>query len=244
MDDATPERWLPVVGWEGLYEVSNKGQVKSLPRRTASGVRGGRILKPGIVNMRQIVNLRDCGHGKTRLVHRLVLEAFAGPCPDGYESLHGPGGSLDNRWPENLRWGTPVENAADKLRDGTHQRGERHGNHKLTSEQVLEIRRRYANGESQRSLAGAFGVTRGAIGSCVTGQNWASFPLRDTRSSRWPRRKGSAHPNAKLQEADVLLIRSVYAAGGMTQAELAARFGVTRGLIGQITRGAGWAHLS
>ena len=42
---AGPERWLPVPGYEGLYEVSDLGQVRSLPRPTKRGIRGGNVLK-------------------------------------------------------------------------------------------------------------------------------------------------------------------------------------------------------
>jgi transposase len=63
--------------------------------------------------------------------------------------------------------------AADKLRDGTHQRGERQGQHRLTAERVLEIRGRNAAGESQRFLAAEFGVSRSTIAGCVKRRNWA-----------------------------------------------------------------------
>jgi len=168
------ERWLPVVGWEGLYEVSNMGRVRSLLRQTPRGMRGNHILTNHLWHESGyfFVGLSRDGECASPYVHALVLEAFAGPRPDDHEALHGPAGNQVNCWPENLRWGTPVENAADKLRDGTAPRGERCGAHKLTAAQVLEIRRRRSGGEAQKSLAAAFGVSRSTISYCTTGRTW------------------------------------------------------------------------
>jgi hypothetical protein len=119
--DATPEEWRPVVGYEGLYEVSNHGRVQSLDRTiTFSDGRSrfarGRILKPWITNGYQMVGL-----GKVkRYVHDLVLEGHVGPKPLGYVARHGQLGSLVNSV-ENLCYGTYSDNEYDKLRDGTHQ---------------------------------------------------------------------------------------------------------------------------
>lgn len=175
--DAAPadgvERWLPVRDYEDRYMVSNRGNVLSLPRKVHVGRWRGGPLKLVLNNTYFGVSLSRDGHVEPRHVHVLVLEAFDQPRPDGCEALHGPGGPLDNRWPENLRWGTPTENAADRLRDGTHQRGERQWRHKLTARQVLEIRTRNAAGESYRLLAAEFGVSRSGIMLCVTRRTWA-----------------------------------------------------------------------
>ena len=124
------EQWLPVVGYEGFYEVSDMGRVRSLdratPMKTATGKMtmrrvAGRILKPGTAGRGYpYVNLmREHKRQKTRDVHRLVLEAFVGPKPDGLVTRHLNGDRLDNRL-ENLAYGTYSENMADNLRHGTH----------------------------------------------------------------------------------------------------------------------------
>jgi hypothetical protein len=176
MDSVPSERWLPVVGYEGLYEVSDLGRVRSLPRQTARGILGGRVLKPQ-PNTGGYLMVRTSRQSKcpTRLVHRLVLEAFVGPCPDGMETLHGPGGKLDNRL-VNIRWGTPVENQRDMIRDGTvpDRHGERNSRAKLTWAIVLECRRRGADGESHRALAREFGVTRSVMWRALKGESWHS----------------------------------------------------------------------
>lgn len=123
------EHWLPVVGWEGRYEVSDREQVRSLDRviHDKNGLRTrrfkGRVLTPWVNHGGYLVvglpsDGRSSRHTINRLVHRLVAEAFLGPCPEGMEVLHGPRGTSDNT-PANLRYGTPSENRFDTVRDGT-----------------------------------------------------------------------------------------------------------------------------
>jgi hypothetical protein len=178
-----PEHWRPVVGWDGLYEVSDRGRARGLDRWIPhmGGLRfsAGRVLKPAPHNAGYPkVNLhRGKGGGyppECVYVHRLVLEAFAGPCPEGMEACHGPGGPDDNRWPESgLHWGTPEENNQDKVRDGTLLRGDRVGGSKLTEAAVLEIREALARGELQKVIAARFGVRDSQISRIKTGKRWA-----------------------------------------------------------------------
>lgn len=120
------ERWLPVVGYEGYYEVSDYGRVRSLRREVPSRngqrqvVPGGVLRQSGLGNTPYLkVSLcRDRGQ-VTRSVHSLVLEAFVGLRPDGMEACHGFGGQRDNRL-QNLRWDTLSENNYDMVRQGRH----------------------------------------------------------------------------------------------------------------------------
>jgi hypothetical protein len=177
-----PEHWLPVPGWEGLYDVSDKGRVRSLDRivQTSLGPRRYRgcvlkqflLVRPGAKHW--TVVLTRPGTRKTYFVHQIEMAAFAGPCPEGQECRHGAAGSQINWWPENLSYGTHRQNLGeDCLRDGTHRRGERSGLHKLTEQEVLEIRQRAEDGESQRNLARCFGVHFATINAVVLRKNWA-----------------------------------------------------------------------
>lgn len=88
------------------YKVSNGGDVMAP---------SGCLLKPHPTNGYQRVSL-----GNTqRYVHRLVLEAFVGPCPPGKQCRHLNGDKADNKL-TNLAWGTPSENNYDRVRHGTH----------------------------------------------------------------------------------------------------------------------------
>lgn len=112
------EEWRPVLGWEGLYEVSNHARIRSLRRK---GVRG-QVLKPQTNRGGyQTVNLYDRPyHFKCRTVHSVVAEAFIGPRPTGHHVRHLDGDQTNNL-PGNLAYGTPRENNLDVVRHGRHQ---------------------------------------------------------------------------------------------------------------------------
>lgn len=118
------ERWLPVVGYEELYEVSDHGRVRSLDRWVTNG-RGMRLVAGQEMSLlalnhgHLVAQLSRDGVNSKILVHRLVLEAFVGPCPDGQHGLHYNDVPTDNRL-ENLRWGTVSENRYDCVRNGNH----------------------------------------------------------------------------------------------------------------------------
>jgi len=120
MNDATPERWLPVPGYEGFYEASDQGRIRSVPHRTSRGMRGGHILKPGRMPKGYLfVNLSVHGNTKREYVHRLVAVAFNGPRPEGMQCRH-LDGDFDRNVPANLAWGTSSENKFDTVRHGRH----------------------------------------------------------------------------------------------------------------------------
>jgi len=114
------EEWRPVVGYEGLYEVSSIGRVRSLDRTTSHGHRlTGFMRKLPVQLGRRSVKLSK-GHGPRKIsVHVLVAEAFHGPRPDGQEVRHLDGDSLNN-CVDNLAWGTGSENTLDQVRHGRH----------------------------------------------------------------------------------------------------------------------------
>ena len=118
------ELWKPVVGFEGSYEVSNMGRVRSLDREWVQEARGGtfylykrkgQMLKPGPSGGYPSVVL---GRNNTRLVHRLVAEAFIGPYPEGQEVRH-KDGTRANPCLYNLEYGTRSQNIEDEVRQGT-----------------------------------------------------------------------------------------------------------------------------
>ena len=118
----TTENWKPIPGFEGHYEVSDHGQIRSLDRPGRDGRRlAGRVMRQSTsaAGYRRVNLVREGTHF-TQLVHRAVLLAFVGPCPDGMEACHGPSGPADNRL-SNLRWGTHSDNNLDRVAYGTHQ---------------------------------------------------------------------------------------------------------------------------
>lgn len=116
--------WRAVPGYEGSYEVSDEGEVRSVTRQVPYGRSGctlykGRILKSTkLRNGYLSVKLAIAGNTKTTYVHELVLRAFVGPRPYTEargEIRHLDGDKTNNRI-ANLKYGTIVENAADRIR--------------------------------------------------------------------------------------------------------------------------------
>jgi hypothetical protein len=161
-----PEEWRPVVGWEDKFEVSSLGHV----RRISSGdimteYPTGPDYKTG-GGYRMVC----FGHDKLRRIHRLVAEAFLGPCPPGHECNHIDGIKFNNRL-ENLEWVTPAQNGHHASVAGLMPCGERHGRVKLTEADVRTIKslRGHVTG---RELAKRFGVVEATISMILAGKRW------------------------------------------------------------------------
>jgi len=115
----------------------------------------------------------DLMDGKTRhlrYVHRLVLEAFVGPCPPGMEVCHNDGNPANNRL-DNLRWDTHRENMRDRFKHGTVRLGVNHHKAKLNPEIVRSIRT--ATGVTQRQLGLTYGVPQSTIWKILNRRVWA-----------------------------------------------------------------------
>ena len=99
------EVWKDVVGFEGLYKVSNKGNVFSVERLNSRGrKRGGRILKPTHTRNGYLkVDLHNNGKRKTKHIHRLVTEAFI-PNPNNFPQVNHIDEVKDNNNVSNLEW--------------------------------------------------------------------------------------------------------------------------------------------
>lgn len=112
------ERWLPIPGYERLYEVSDQGRVRSILGRGKWP--SGRILSAQVhPSGHKSVKLCEGGNSRRRFVHRLVLFAFVGPPAADQEALHCDGNAGNNNL-DNLRWGTRSENLHDRVRHGVH----------------------------------------------------------------------------------------------------------------------------
>lgn len=115
-DTSAPETWNTIAGYEGDYEVSDRGRVRSLPGYN----RAGGFLKPRPTQDGHLrVDLSRGNRAKSMYVHRLVLIAFVGPCPEGMEGCHFDG-NPSNNVVSNLRWDTRSANILDAVRHGTH----------------------------------------------------------------------------------------------------------------------------
>lgn len=172
------EEWRPIAGYQD-YEVSNLGRVRSWRIRgnTTKPVTTPRLLKFAMCGSKRkyrAVKLYRNNVGKSHRVHRLVLEAFVGPMPEGLECRHINGKSIDNRL-SNLCYGTHLENMDDQKKHGTgvHPSGEKHGMSKLTESDILTIRSKYAAKElNQYELAEEYGIHQTNVSLIVRGLHW------------------------------------------------------------------------
>ena len=134
--DASNETWRDIVGYEGLYEVSDLGRVRNVVRR--NGTFPGRILKQHDTGYYLQVNLYKSGKGRFCSVHRLVAAAFLGECSSECVVNHKDGDKKNPRL-DNLEYLTRSENGLHAFAVGLNHRGEKHGQAKLSDVQIAEI---------------------------------------------------------------------------------------------------------
>jgi hypothetical protein len=174
------ERWLPVVGFEGFYEVSDLGRVRSLWFHNNYVDRARYvplILSPGRAkDGRGNVGLCRNGFQRRESVAELVLEAFVGPCPPGMEACHWDGDARNDEL-SNLRWDTPIANHADKRRHGTQFRGSTSPNTSLTDDDVRCILAEPQFHGVCAMLARAFGVSATTIENIRGRRTWAHIEV-------------------------------------------------------------------
>ena len=182
MKTSTIETWRSIAGYEGDYEVSDFGRVRSLDR-VVNGSRwqirlNGKVLRPSLASGYQKVCLKQNGPHKQFLVHRLVAASFIGPCPVGRQVNHVDGCKLNNRL-SNLEYVTGCENMQHASRAGLLKVmcGANHYRAKLTDRDVLDIRAAYAaGGVTHRKLADKYGVDKANIHHIIHRQTWAHLP--------------------------------------------------------------------
>jgi hypothetical protein len=161
------ERWRAVPEYEGLYEISDFGRVRSLGRNAC--MLKLMLDKNGYLR----VYLSDYPRRKLAGVHRLVLLAFVGPCPAGMATRHFPDRTRTNNRLSNLSWATHTTNMRDRNVHGTHLKGERHYQAKLTHAMVRRIRaiKRWPIG-LLAELAEKYGVTIRTIQHIKRRETW------------------------------------------------------------------------
>lgn len=241
------EKWKDVVGFEGLYRVSNYGRVRSKSRMVYGKGRWGKRWLPikgkllnGTPNKKgyPFVKLYKLGEGREgkktgKAVHQLVLEAFVGPCPKGMQACHGNGKRNDPRL-KNLRWDTPKENSKDKIKHGTHQIGDKNGRSKLTVYDVPEIRMLLRTTDlSLNKIAQIYDVNVASIYDLQEGRTWIHVP-------GWNKKEYRIRKRIKLTPEKVKTIKYLFSTGDFSQTELAGIYDVSQSSIHLIVRNKNW----
>lgn len=172
-----------IPGYEGLYEISDEGVVRSKDRvvyrmnmgKVRPHFKKGKELTPDKhkINGRQRVRLYDInGISRRFQVHRLVLETFVGPCPEGKMGCHKDDNHTNNSI-DNLYWGTSKENGEDFTRNGKSKLGSSNGNSKLKDEEVWLIKKLLYNKVKQNLIAKMFKVSPTMILYIKQNKQWS-----------------------------------------------------------------------
>lgn len=181
----TSKSWKPVVGFEGLYEVSVTGSVRSLDRDSVHRTGKTHVLKGKVIRPSKdkdgylLVHLYKEGEVTTLKVHRVVAEAFL-PNPNGYKEINHLNEIKDDNRPENLEWctrkrnmtyGTRSDKASESLTKYAYQR------FTLSGEYVDTL----TNKELEKHGFSAGTIWRCSVGKCrkSSGFLWNRIPVED-----------------------------------------------------------------
>lgn len=169
------EVWMPVPGYEELYEVSSHGRLRRANRSRLAPA--GYVLKPRLTWDGYLrYSLFRQGKYQHIKAHRLVALAFLGPAPFAGAHVGHSDGDRCNNLVSNLRWVTQAENEADKKRHGSSRgapAGERHHHARLTAALVQQMRQEAANGDNYRRIARRHAVALLTTYDAITGKTWS-----------------------------------------------------------------------
>lgn len=171
----TQEIWKDIIGYEGLYQVSNLGRIKSF--QSNRGIRSyDNILKLQKTNRKYLyVVLYKNKIGKIYTIHKLVMLTFKLNEKFDYKQVNHIDGYKENNYIDNLEWCTASENIQHAYDKGLIKspKGENHGRSKLNENQVKQIRLDYKNKKfNQKQLSEIFNVTQHTIWRVINNKNW------------------------------------------------------------------------
>ena len=171
---STKEIWLDISGYEGYYQVSNLGNVKSVERKVPHERKGFEFIKERIlkqhINRYAFVLLSKNRKTTNKTVHRLVAFAFI-PNPENKPQVNHINGIKDDNRVENLEWCTIDYNNNHALVNNLKPKGENHGSAKLSEKEVLEIRN-INNSLPIRDIAKKYNVQKCTIEKILKRKTW------------------------------------------------------------------------
>lgn len=166
------KQWKLVSGFEDKYEVSSCGSVRTIGSGRGR-VHGRELIQATMPRGYKVVNLWKDNKGRTRLVHRLVAEAFIGEIPDGMQVNHINGKKEDNH-SSNLEIVTNEENRTHAIQTGLiDNKGSKNPMSKINDDTVLAIREKHSQGIGYKRLAKMFNLSWGCVRAVATGKTWS-----------------------------------------------------------------------
>jgi hypothetical protein len=175
------EQWKPIKGYEGIYEVSNYGDVRSFDRYVQcrggkTRLSKGRVLSPVLVKGYLVVSLCLNGYQVEKKVHRLVANAFLSN-PFEMPSINHLDGCKTNNNVSKLEFCTHTQNTKHAHANGLcdHVIGQNHYAAKLRNSDISVIRSRLLKGESPTDIAKDYSVGRHVIYKINSGKSWKSI---------------------------------------------------------------------
>lgn len=173
----TKERWLPVVGYEDCYQISDQGRLARVAGYGNAKTPCWKLRAPAFKNGYTCFHMCQDGIRKYRLAHIMVWEAFSGPIPDGKELNHKNGIRSDPSL-SNLEVVTRSENVIHAFRKLGRKpsfkphSGSQNGSAKLTETDIPKIFELRQRGMFQYQIAEMLGVSQPTIGNILRGKNW------------------------------------------------------------------------
>lgn len=231
-----PEQWQSIPGYEGLYEVSDRGRVRSLDRTVEHAVNGHRSIKGRVLSQTGVIKglgykkvaLSKDGEIRTKTVHALVMLAFVGHRPPGMDVCHYNGDPSDNQL-ENLRYDTRKANHDDRFRHGTRYRNKTHcpQGHPYEGNNIYRA------------------PSRAGLVKCRTCMSESARRKNARRRAENPgpgKPRGTRVAGARLTPAAVREIRSRYESGQTCQ-RIAADYPVSESGIYAVVTRKSWRHV-
>lgn len=245
------EIWKSINGYEGFYEISNHGNIRSLTRKVKSGNHTvnikGQILNPTINSYGyKTIILSKENIKKNICIHNLVAQHFLEKCPgvqgsktNEYNVDHIDNDKLNNHY-KNLQWLSVSEHIKKTKNFGNIKKGEECYNSKLKEEDIVKIRKDL---RAYRDIANEYNVDTSIIHDIIMGYTWKHLHYENKEEQikyRKTKNKGASHPGAKLKKTDVIKIFLDKRA----QSKIAKEYGVTQQVISKIKLGKSYKEIT
>lgn len=238
------EIWKDIPGYEGMYQASTSGRIKSFFTHRYSELNiEGKILSVQMYYGYITVKLSINNTQKRYKVHRLIAMTFI-PNPACKAQVNHKNGIKTDNTVSNLEWCTREENMKHARDTGLREMmyGQNNTNAKLKEADVIDIRSKYSLGNcTYKNLSDEYRVSTHAIRAIITGKKWKRVSDKDDYQFKKYGAKGENCYFSKLTPEKVLKIREMK--DTHTQKEIANIFSVNRSNISSILLGKTWKHI-